>query len=490
MADQSLEYYKLKEDLGRFLKDEITRAVQNERDLQQKYIGIGLKVAGVGIAVAVLVVGLFGIKSIYDVDSAIKKIPDTINRRVDDEVMKRFNADNPVAKYELTLLENAARAVSASLTTQSTGWGVDLDGRSSNVIIQALDDKNIRTTLKLTLVEALSNPKVGDIPSTVDQAIVAFATRIATTEPGNTNGILQCMNYFSARTPGRFAADVEKLFDKTGANIKIRLAVARFALKLPRNTGDNLIKKLTAADDIDIRYLMYVRSLATGKNKQVNQELISSTMERLLPASIDDEHLGFAEMIDHLNLVYESSDVAPKLADAIRNHAISKGLYLTTKDRATADMRFHFVTAEGNAASATFRAARLTQLMRFAVDQIKDELKKSNGEFTDSTIRLMELWFPIEDSKAGIHSRRAGGLRLYESGRYRFVSPDGKETPGTALPDQVTLTTSVNSSGPGVTMAWSDESGLPKSMRVTKIVNLDVDSLEEYGIWTRASPEE
>jgi hypothetical protein len=179
----TLEYYKLKDELSTLIKTEVASSINNERDLQQKYIGIGLKVAAGGIAAAVLAVGLFGVKSAYDVQSRISEIPTKINERADKEIIARFNKDNPVVKYDAILLDTSARAIASSIAVQAEGRPFTLDNRLSDLFLRALNDPNIPTGTKLSIVDALSTSKIRFILPAIDQAIITLAEKLSADNP-------------------------------------------------------------------------------------------------------------------------------------------------------------------------------------------------------------------------------------------------------------------------------------------------------------------
>src|ERR1700743_2648509 len=181
---ETLEYYKLKDELSTLIKTEIANSVSNERDLQQKYVGLGLKVAAAGLAGAIIAVGLFGIKSALDIHSKIEEIPNQINARADKEITKRFNDDNPVAKYETILLDASARAVASSITTQTEKRTItSLDNRISDLIIRTLNEPNIQPSTKLSLVDALSTHRIRTVLPAIDQAVIALAEKLSAENP-------------------------------------------------------------------------------------------------------------------------------------------------------------------------------------------------------------------------------------------------------------------------------------------------------------------
>jgi hypothetical protein len=484
---ETLEYYKLKDELSARIKDEISKSIGNERDLQQRYIGVGLKVAATGIAAAVLTLGVFGIKSFYEIDSAIKKIPEIINKRANDEVTARFNKNNPVAQYESTLLESAARSIASSIGAQVDR--VALDARVTDVIVRALNDQTIRLPIKLSLVSALSTQKVRSVSPAIDQGAIAITQQIAAQNPVNESDLRRSLQYFSYRIPERFVGEVEKIYDAHNGIPEIRLAVGRYAMALQRDTG-NLIKKLEKSDDTLLRYQLHIRDLKNGKVKQINRELFEAVFTPALNRSElnrSEDEIGLSDIIGHLNSIDDDNpEIVGQIIEAIQQYAFSRSLSLAVHDDSSDGMSFRFYGPDGKKASTEIDRSDFDTLIQLATAWIKHNLDQSNGEFTDPIKQAMDFWFPRSDSEKAT-SRKAGAFRLTDVRKVRFVAPDGGETAGDTLANRAVVTTRRVGTEINVILKWDNELGEAKSMPVKAIANLDSDSLNQYGIWRRVT---
>jgi hypothetical protein len=485
----SLEYYKLKDELGQLLKDEISKSRENERDLQDRYIGVGLKVAAAGIAASVVTLGVFGIKSFYDVQSAIKGIPKTIDTVVTNEVRARFKDKDPVGEYQTIALESAARAVASSIGAQAQQMRtLSIDERVSDVIVRALADKTIRPATKLSLIDATSTRKIRSISPAIDQAVIALTEQATTEKPVDQKILLRSLNYFSFRTPERFVAEVQKIYDTAGEMSDIRLAIGRYMMALTKDT-DDLAKKLEKSDDPNVKYFLHMSNLKVHKTKQVDRELFKMALAGAIDTDSGDQ-LSLSDLIDHISMIDaadDSTDIVSQLLDSVREYANSKKLWLAVNDDSYDDMGFRFFTPQGKAASAGIDRKHFNTLIGLATDQIKAGLEQSNGEFTDPIKQAIDFWFPRSDSHAGANSRRAGAFSLGDVQKVRFVAVDGTEIAGNTLSNRAVVTTQGTGAETRVVLKWDNEAGETKSMRIGKIVDLDTDSLQQIGIWNRPS---
>jgi len=483
---ESLEYYKLKDELSDLIRGEITKSLSNERDLQQRYISVGLKVAATGLAAAVLALGVFGIKSFYEVDTAIKKIPDIINKRVNDEVVDRFNNNNPVAQYELTLLESAARSVATTMSVQNRGGNFLLDARVSDLITRALNEKTIKQSTKLSLIGALSTQKLRNVSPSIDQAVLAVVQQIGSQTTVDESDLRRCIEYFSYRGPERFVGEVEKIYDAHNGSPEIRLAIGRYASALQRDTG-NLVKKLEKSEDLNLKYLLHFRELKNGKAKQVNREIFHAMLAQAINPRGDG--ITLSDMIDHIDEIDEETgiEIAGQMVDAISEYARFKNLFLAVQDESSDDPSFRLYTEDGAKASVSMDKSEFDTLSRLATSWIGDNLKHSKGQFTDPIKQAMDFWFPRFDSDGKVTARKAGGFILGDVRKTRFVAPDGREIPGDNLANRAIVTIKRIGDEITVQLKWTDEVGETKSMPIKAIVDLDPDNLRQYGVWRRSS---
>ncbi len=488
-GSDSLEYYKLKEDLGRFLKDEISRAVQNERDLQQKYIGIGLKVAAVGIATAVIVVGLFGIKSIYDVRSTIDTIPDTINTKVNEEIVKRFDKNNPVAKFEMILLGSAARSIATSITMQAeNSHPVAIEDTIADIITRALVDKNIDRETKLSLISAMNSATLSNISPSIGQSVVALVQQSLAENQPDEELLRRCLKFFASRNAERYTAIAEKIFEARASSPAIMLAVGRYAGALEKNNGEDLIKKLEKSEDSNLKYLIHVRNLRVGKVKQVDIAIFSDAIQRSFNADPDDD-LGLSDVIEGIGSINDGfeprTEVILQLVEALREYASSKSLVLAVEDNSPDSMSFRFYNAAARPSSASIDQKHFQTLIEVIGGCVRDSLRQSKGEFTDSTRQMIEFWLPRIDR--GTEQRRAGALSYKDLKKVRFIAADGPDTPVNTGAAKATI--AIDGSGPNAKLVikWSDDTGEAKSARLKTIVDFNARFLTDYGIWSRTT---
>lgn len=483
---ETLEYYKLKDDLTGLIRDEISKNLSNERDLQQRYLGIGLKIAASGIAAAVLTLGLFGIKSIYEIDAAVKKIPDIINKRANDEVTARFNSNNPVEQYENALLETAARAVATSLAMQASRGRFLLDARATDLIVRALNSKTTKLQTKLALVTNLSSQKISSVSPSIDQAVITAGQDVANQSPLDASELRPFIDYFAARIPDRFVTEVEKIYDAHGGSPEIRMAVGRYAMTLEKDSG-NLVKKLEKSDDADLKYLLHIRELRNGKVKQVDRQIFDAAFARAINNRSDDE-IGLSNIIEHIDDVDDdaSIEVVGQLIDAIREYAISKDLSLAVDDSPD-NTSFRFYTPSLSKASTNFDRRTFDTLARLATASIKESLRQSKGEFTDRIRQSMEFWSPRSAPDALADDRKTGAFILRDAKKSRFIAQDGREVAGNIISGRALIMAQRSGTDINVLVKWDDELGKAKSIPIKAILDFDPDRLSRYGIWRRVT---
>lgn len=489
---ETLEYYKLKDELSTLIKTEIAGSVSNERDLQQKYIGIGLKVAAVGLAAAVLAIGLFGIKSAVDINSTIRKIPELINQRADKEIAKRFSNDNPVVKYEAMILDSSARAIASSITTQLQQRSIlSLENRISDLIVRTLNDPNIQTVTKLSVIDALSTSKIRNITPTVDQAIIAVAQKISTENPASEKSLLRCLSYFSARNADQFAAEVEKIFDAHGTLPKLGLATAKYTMNMSDGYGSDLMRKLTQVNDINITYLLHVRSLKNGKTTQLDRELFKKVLATALNESSDDK-IALTNIIDHADSINDAredySEIVSQFLDTIREYALAKNLAFAIENQDPGDISFGFYTASGDSNSSSIDRTQFDTLMNLVKLQLRDELKRGDGQFDEKIRKEMDFWLPKAVTEWTTESPKVVGFAVRDLQNVRFISENGSEILGNKVGAYAIITTQTVANQINVVLKWNTESGSVQSAPIKAITNFKPRNLELYKYLTPPPP--
>lgn len=485
----TLEYYKLKDELSGLVKAEIATSINNERDLQHKYIGTGLKIAAAGLGAAVLALGIFGIKSMLDINSAIKNIPNLINDRADKEIVSRFSKDNPVLKYEAMLLDSSARAISASITTQlDQKQNIVLENRISDLIVRALNDKEISSATKLSLIDAIATPKIRAISPTVDQAVIATAQQFAKESPVNERSLLRCLQYFSTRNSTQFVVEVEKIYDAHGTLPKVGLTTARYAMKLNEGYGSDLIRKLGATSDSSIKLLLHIRNLKNGKITQLDRDLVRTALAAGFAES-DDDKVNLGEVIDQIDSMIspfeEYSPIASQFLDAIREHALDKKLAFAIDNEDPDDMSFGFFSREGDVVS-TLDRAQFDTLLGAAVGQMKEQLRLTDGTFEETTRANLDFWLPKAAADWTTNTRQLAGLTVQNLDTVRFVPEQGQEIQGNTLGARATISTRKIGDQISVVLKWSTEPGKMGSTSIRTIKDYKPRNLKIHKNYERS----
>lgn len=328
---ETLEYYQLKDELGKELRDQIQASISSERELQQKYIGLGIKIAIVGLGAAVLAIGIFGIKSAYDLNSAIKSIPARIDRRADSEVQKRFDSStNPIPKYESLLRDSAGRSIAASINAQTRNPVrsiVLLDESTSSTIADCLNNCATAST-KLLLISALSTTRVRTVNPAIDQGALAVLTNLSADHPINSRGLAQVIQYLSVRSPERFADDIRKVYEVHGDVAQVQSAIAKYLYKLKKDSGKELAEKLAKTGNDNTKLLLHIRDLRNGTVTQPNVALLKHAVESAFDP--DDDTMDVDDVVDYMTDINDQGSnpegAIGSFVDLIREIASSRNL--------------------------------------------------------------------------------------------------------------------------------------------------------------------
>jgi len=364
---------------------------------------------------------------------------------------------------------------------------ITLDERRSDVIVRGLSDKTIRLATKLSLISALSTVKIRNASPAIDQAVIALTEQIGNESSVNEQTLLRCLAYFSFRSPERFAGEIEKIYDRHSGKSGIRLAIGRYTVKLPKDYGDALAKKLEKTDDPNTKYMLHIRDLTIGRAKQVNAELLAATLIRAFNNSEPTDGITLSELIDDISSLDGSPEIVAQLIESIREYADANKLTLAVGDDSPNNITFGFYGPDGKSASVDIDRDKFDTLIGLAADRIKDNLRQSKGEFTDPIKQAMDFWFPRSDSDVDASSPKAGAFSLGDAKKVSFVTSDGREIPGNTLSSRAIVTTQGTGSDLRVILKWNNEIGDTKSVPLKKIVDFNPRSLKQYGIWNRAS---
>src|SRR5262249_30081926 len=147
--------------------------------------------------------------------------------------------------------------------------------------------------------------------------------------------------------------EIESVYETHRDSGQVRLAIARYASKLDKNYGGNLIKTLTAADDPQIKFLMHMRNLRVGKDKQVSADVFSATLAGTLNRENDAQNLN--GIIDEMSFIDDeannSTEILRDLLNIFRKEATNKGFTFVASDIFNSDDSFFGFMAESRRVS-------------------------------------------------------------------------------------------------------------------------------------------
>ena len=489
---ETLEFYKLKDELNELVRSEVARSVASERDLQQRYVGLGLKIAAGGLGAAILTLGIFGVKSLNDVNTAIAKIPDVIAARTDAEITKRFDENNPVVKYETMLLESSARAIVASITAQlERSVVLSIDERTADVASRSLQHKDVRPSTKLALIRALTTTKIRNMSSAIDQAVTIFALQQANESKFDERALITCLRYFAQRNAERFVPDVEKIYDLRGNVPGIGIATSRFALELSRGYGSDLFKKLEKSDDLGTKYIIHVANLKTAKSNQVDTALFKSMLSSAVNEDSSDD-VNLTEMIKHIAALTEALSNTPEIPRQIVNgmHAymVESGLSPAQRLQSNDNTYFAFASTDGETRSTSIGRESFEALLVVVSAQIREELVASGGRLTDPLKDKIGFWLPRSsiDSTEDDDDGRASFFVIRDPKNLGFLAEDGSEIDGKTLAGQVSIVPRTREKQTRIVLRWADAIEGVRNVPIVAIRNLRLQSLRLHNTWKAA----
>ena len=487
---ETLEFYRLKDELSELVKSEVARSVASERDLQQRYVGLGLKIAAGGLGAAVLALGIFGVKSLNDINTAIAKIPEFITTRTDAEIAKRFDENNPIVKYETMLLESSARAIVASLSAQLERTGaLSIDERTADITARSLQHKDVRSSTKLSLIRTFSTTKIRNVSPAIDQAIATFAQQLANESKFDERALISCMRYFGQRNAERFISDVEKLYDLRGNVPGIGIATSRYALELSKGYGNDLFKKLEKSDDLGMKYIVHIANLKASKTSQLDTALFKSMLSSAVKEDTSED-VNLTEVIKHIVSVAEASnntsELPRQIVNSLREHMAQAGLSPTLRFQSADNTYFAFASIDGENRSASIGRESFESLLEIVSSQIREEFIASGGKVTDQLKEKISFWLPRSSIDAAEDDERASFFLIRDAKNLRFVLEDGSEIEGKILNGQANIVPRVKDSQTRLVLRWADAVEGVKSVPIAAIRNLRMQSLRLHGTWKNA----
>lgn len=148
---------KLEAELRQKISDTIEQRLDRDRSFLKEVIGAGLKVLGSALGVIVVILAIFGIKTISDVQSAIHNAAIT-------EVKSKLDSDNPNSPFRQDVARIVNRALLNSylvtLARQKDGRGdgqsLELDVGSVDRLLSMLSDQDLADSQFEETVSVLS----------------------------------------------------------------------------------------------------------------------------------------------------------------------------------------------------------------------------------------------------------------------------------------------------------------------------------------------
>jgi hypothetical protein len=483
---ESLEYYQLKDTLGKELRDEIQSSISNERELQQKYIGLGIKIAIVGVSAAVVALGIFGIKSAYDLHATIASIPSRIDKRADRAVQDRFNSsENPITKYEDLLRDSAARAIAASISAQANTPGranIVLDESTSASIVDCLTSGTTKPASKLSLISAMSTARIRTISPAIDQAVIAVLTSVSDAHLSDIRSLPRIMQYFSFRSPERFEDDIKKVYKAHDTQPDIQLQTAKYVYRLKKDFGQDLADSLAKGSNQTAKLLLHIRDLKNGTQDQLDAALITPAIDSAL--SQDNDRMSLDDLITYFQDVSDEGNnqtqVIGVFLDLLQSRVTTKALTFAAGNfLVDSDEFFGFADKDGNGPNLDRK--NFDALFNMAVDHVVDLLKGSGGEFNEKARSSLAFWLPKALIGSSLSKKHVGFLVVDRTMDAHFTIGDGKELTIDQFGDPAIISVTSENDAIKVLLKWNDQTG----KAVTNLIDRTSEpkALQAFGTW-------
>jgi hypothetical protein len=446
----TVEYYKLKEELSELIKNQVSTDLRAERDLQQRYIGLGLKIAGAGAAVAILSVGLLGIKSTYDISSAISDTTKNIEKKIETEITSQFNERNPVRSYQSMLIGASARAIIASIdiqAAQNNRLAIQLDERIVEAVNAVLKSSEVKGDVKREVISVLVRTNIRDqgIRSTTTPLVLSLLKDISRSDHIEDVPLaIACIRYLALRTAPPITADIGRIYDQHKNERQIGLAVAQYAFELSRDNGERLITSLEASNDDAVKYLMHMRRLRFEKNTTVDGDLL----KRLLPSTFEVNpaiaSLRPTDVLRHIGSVFEDNEnhaTAVQLMDILRESAVSRNFEFAVSS-AHFDGRelFGFVRRRGQLFGMPRQV--FNEFFELAVSLFVKGIEENQGTVTSVDLARIAFWTPKNargPKRANEELGFLGAIAVLPNEKMAFVTNDNAKIQRSDLDGRVML---------------------------------------------------
>ncbi len=250
-----ISYYKLKDEIYDEVTSYIDKRFDTEKSLILSYIGWGSRIAIAGLGVAIVTAGFFGWKSYDNIDSTITA-----------EIIKRFDKDNPVKKYDTLLKQSAVGGVIASLSARIADPAKprafsDYDD-SVTFLSNALLDEDVNLQTKTSILEfAKALPSVSSREVLARSARKLIKVDNTDTREQTVLALAQLIDLYSSVDAAKFATDILSIYDKYPSELNILRTVADSLIKSDNSQANRFVEKLAGMDDPVVKYAIFVENM-------------------------------------------------------------------------------------------------------------------------------------------------------------------------------------------------------------------------------------
>jgi hypothetical protein len=316
-------YYKAKEELADFCTAYIDKKFESEKGLIKDYIGLGLRVAVVGLGIAVVTAGFFGWKSYDDVNKAALA-----------EINSRLDKDNPVVKYDRMIKEVAIDGVVSSLTAQINQGDRFLSDDDINFLVRALQEDGITVDKKSEILSFAAT-----VPFSETKAQFARAARKliqADFKDYRESGIALMRSlirlYISDR-PNAYVTDALNIMENYKDEDVIAQSVSAMLDQLDPQDASRILKKVESRTDEISKFHIQMFNLRTNPQATLDEPFLTSVFQNALEFSFGQERISLTDIFNATSALGSDNTQLWQVCALFAKQAIAKDYWMEYRFR-------------------------------------------------------------------------------------------------------------------------------------------------------------
>jgi hypothetical protein len=462
-------YYKTKEELVEFCSAYVDKKFETEKGLIRDYIGLGIKVAIVGVGAAVLTAGFFGWKSYDDV-----------NKSALAEIKSRLDKDNPVVKYESTIKEIAVDGIIASLTARIDRNDDFLGDDAINFLTDALQDDGISPERKSHILQFATIAPFGET-----KAQFAHAARKliqADFKDNRESGVTlmrQLIKLYISDNANSYVTDALNIMENYKDDDVIAQSVSAMLDQLNPSAASRLLAKLGSRTDDTTKFHILFFNLRTNPQSTLDEQWLLSLIQTAFQFSFRDEKISLSEILSAMNSLTSSNPHFWAVISLFAAKASAMGYsvqYRLDDFGPSTGRPFVAFAREGGSFGIPIG------LYNKIFSQISQAFLIRSSWFSSAgtnDLSAMSFWMVKANEGELSNSLSYHDYKTYflYRGVDKIKDGDGNEIAGERVGGRLAIVVQTTNNVPAVMVYWRDAIGVVKSASESKLVGVNKDSV-------------